>query len=632
MGKKKRTSRAEEKRAQALAQARLADSDRVETVQVMSLKDASQDLPALPALPPADRRWSLDALAWLGLGLVLLAFLIVKSFSFHWEVGDENIYLYMAWATVDHGAIPYRDYFFAHPPLHLLPGILLYSFVDITPFTARILPVGASLVSAMFLFLLARRRAGRLGAVVAAGLFLLAFDVLRASSHWTGINLSVMWLVIGLWALLRKRWLLSGLAFALGVCTGNYVLPGALMAGALALLDSRRAGLRFLLGFGVPWLLVQLAMAIAGGADYFQAVYGYHLAKPGKEGVSRDMIARVLLDNFALTLGALLGPLLAALDRWLGRGSGAPPPAAPGPLPGGWLLPRAWAWLRRALWEAEGGPARVGGLWALGYLLFILWLPRVFPFYFLLLFPGMALAGGWAAGRAARHLGGLVRAARTRGRAWWSAAIVLGALLVAVGAAYAVRSPVQRALLPRYVRGADVPMQWQDAPLPGLVNAAIRACCWDDVARARQEYGTLQEALYHESRFFQAATELGDYARAHSRPGELLFGDSSSAGLVALLAGRRLADDFADTNTLRFSSGTTSAAETIRRIDRPELRFVVVSGSPARGPGGEARVRYGMFASLPEFRRWLDAGFRVAHQVRDPAKGWFFLLERRPSG
>jgi len=630
MGKKKRTSRAEEKRAQAQAQARLSDSDRVETVQVMSLKDASRELPAPPAWPPAGRRRALDALAWLGLGLVVLFYLVMKSFSFHWEVGDENIYLYMAWATLDHGAIPYRDYFFAHPPLHLLPGVLLYAFVDITPLTARLLPVGASVVSAVFLFLLARPRAGRLGAVAAAALYLMAYDVLRASSHWTGINLSVMWLVVGLWALLGRRPLLSGAAFALGVCTGNYVLPGALMAGALALLLSRRAGLRFLLGFAVPWGLVQLAGLLAGGGDYWAAVYGYHLAKPGKEGVSRDMIARVLLDNFALTLGALLGPLLAWLSGHLEVERSAGGPAEP--LSGSWFVPRAWAWARRALWQAEGGPARVGGLWALGYLVFILWLPRVFPFYFLLLFPGMALAGGFAAGRLGVIVREIARGARRRGRAWRRALGLAGALLAGVGLAYAVRAPLQRALLPRYVRGADVPMQWQDAPLPGFLNAAIRACCWDDVARARQAYGTLQEALYHESRYFQAAPELGEYVRAHSRPDEELFGDSSSAGLVALLSGRRLADDFADTNTLRFRSGTTSAAETIRRLDRPSLRFVLVSGSFERGPDGAPRVRYGMFASLPEFRRWLDEGFRVAHQVRDPAKGWFFLLERRPSG
>jgi hypothetical protein len=618
MGKKKR-SRAEEKRAQARAAEPVTD----ERVTVQAL-DAALAVP--PA--PGPRRWPLELAAWAALGLVCAFFLTLKAYSLRWEVGDENIYLYMAWAFGDHGAWPYRDYFFAHPPLHLAPGMLLYSFAEVTPFTARLIPVAATLGSAVFVFLAARRRAGRLAAVLAAGLFLMAFDLLRASSHWTGINLSVLWLTAGLWALLGRRTLLAGVFFALGVCTGTYVLPGALMALALALLLSFRAGLRFLLGFGAPWLVLQIAAGVLGGADYWQAVYGYHLAKPAKEGVSRDMIARVLTDNFALALGGLLGPLVAWLEgrlgAWLGQGRQARPALARAG-----FLALGWAWLRRALWEDAGGLARVGALWAFGYLLFILMLPRVFPFYFLLMFPALALAGGFAWARWLAWLLGLTRQARARGPGWLRAAGVLVGLAGAVLAAYAARVPVQRALLPGYVRASDVPMRWHDAQLPSWLNAALRACCWEDVARARAEYGTLTEVLFHESRSFEAAEELAAHVRAHSRPDETLFGDSSSAGLVALLSGRRLQADFADTNTLRFSSGVASAEDTIRLVDRPSLRFVLVSGSLGKGSDGQPVPRYGMFASLPAFRRWLEDGWQVARVVRDRTKGTFFLLERK---
>ena len=58
----------------------------------------------------------LDVVSWVGLGFMLVFFWGLKSFSFQWEPGDEAIYLYMSWAALDHGAIPYKDYFFAHPP------------------------------------------------------------------------------------------------------------------------------------------------------------------------------------------------------------------------------------------------------------------------------------------------------------------------------------------------------------------------------------------------------------------------------------------------------------------------------------------------------------------------------------
>ena len=37
----------------------------------------------------------------------------------------ENIYFYDAW-LMSQGELPYRDFFFAHPPLGLIPGWLVF--------------------------------------------------------------------------------------------------------------------------------------------------------------------------------------------------------------------------------------------------------------------------------------------------------------------------------------------------------------------------------------------------------------------------------------------------------------------------------------------------------------------------
>jgi hypothetical protein len=565
-----------------------------------------------------------------GFGLLAMFFLVLKSYSLHWEVGDENIYLYMAWATLDHGALPYRDYFFAHPPLHLLPGLPVFGLLGFSPVTARLIPVGASLVSAVFVFLIGHRRFGRLGALAAVFGLLTAFSLLRASSHWTGINLAVMWSTVGLYFLFTRRAGWAGAMFALGVCTGNYVLPGAVMAGLLALLDSRRAGLRFLGGFIIPWAGVQVAGLALGGGQYIDGVYRYHFLKPDKPGVARDMFFRVSTDNFLLHLGVLLAPLLAWWDRWLARGSrvGIDPIAEPDPAVDG-LLARIWFGLRRALLQdGPRGLARIGALWTLGYLLFIATLPRVFPFYFLLMFPGMALATGFLAERVVRHGIGLAGRFRQRDESWWRSAGLIAGLLAFVVLAYLVRTPLQRGLLPNYVRSRPVPMVWSDSPLP--VNGLMRWCCWEETAEAYRGYGTVQEVLYHESRFFEAAEPLAEWVRRNTRPDQVLFGDSSVAGLVAVLSARRLAGDFADTNTLRFTSGVAAAGEVIAQIDRPDLAAVLVQGMPGRDRQGRTFWRYGKFASLPAFRSWLERSFQPVHQVRDRTKGVFLLLGRKP--
>ncbi len=587
--------------------------------------------PGSPSDGGARKIWP-DAVAWACFGLVGLFFLVLKSYSAHWQVGDENVYLYMAWAGLDHGALPYRDFFFAHPPLHLLPGLPVHGLLGFTPAAARVIPVGASLISALAVFLTARRHIGRVGAVAAVFALLTAFSLLRASSHWTGINLALMWTSLGLMFALRRKPVTAGVMFALGVCTGNYVLPGAVMGGLLAFLGSRRDGLRYSLGFAAPWAAIQVIGLLLGGGGYVDGVYRYHFLKSSKEGASRQMFYRVATDNFLLHLSGVLAPVLAWLERRLAPGSGASVPERGRPERDaqGWIQP-AWLWFRGVLLQdGPRGVARIGSLWALGYLLFIFTIPRVFPFYFLLAFPGLALATGALVDGLARHGIGLARRLYERDRPWRIAAAWVAGLLVFILVATLVRVPLQRGLLPTYIRPRPVPMTWRASALP--VDGLLRWCCWDDTAQARTAYGTVQEVLYHESRIFEQAEALAAWLEERARPGDTLFGDSSTAGLIALLSGVPLQADFADTNTLRFTSGISPPQEVIERLDTPALRFVLVQGRAVKDRRGRIRWRYRKFAALPAFRRWLDENFRIAHRVVDRTKGTFLILERTGSG
>ena len=566
-----------------------------------------------------------DLLAWGLFLLTVLFFLVLKSFSFHWQTGDENVYFYSAWVAAEYGVLPYADYFFSHPPFHLLPGILLFACAGFGPVTARLIPICATLVGAFFLFHLARKSFGRIGAVATVLFYLTSFSLLRASTHWTGINLSVMWIVIALWALFGKRPLLAGVCMAFGVCTGTYVLPGAIMAGLLAFLQSNRCGVRYWIGFVGLWGAVQLSCWWLGGEAYLDAVYRYHMLKPIKAGVSWSMSVRVFTDNFTLFLGTVLALILASLiSRETGPTTEPSPETKAGP-----LVLRLWSFFQaRLIQTPKICLARIGALWVLGYLLFIAMLPTVFPYYFLLLFPAMALCAGFVADSLISHGVMLAQGGRNRTKAWWDTATALGLIVVLIWGAYGVRQPVQRRLLPGYVRKVDVSMKWSGAPLPEGVNRLVRRVFWDDVAQAYQEYGTVQEVLYHESRYFEQAEKLAEYVRTHSQPEQTIFGDSSVAGLVALLADRRLAGDISDTNTMRFRSGITSANEMINTIDTSQLAFLVVSGKTYKDHGKE-KLRLSRFAGVPAFSNWIDRDFQVAFRIHDRTKGWFFLLEKK---
>ncbi len=240
---------------------------------------------------------SLDALL---LALLLLLFFILKSYGLGPAVSDENIYFYNA-TLMAQGYLPYRDFFFAHPPLHLLPGYLLFATVGFHLTAAKLLGAVAAATSGICVYLIALRAGGRLAAVVASVLFLFSYDTLRASSHWTGINWAVAWGSAGLLAAFRGRPGLAGVLLALGATTGIYVIPQAFMVAALlAIIDWKQAR-QLLAAFAVVFAGINAVALACGGTAFLDGVYRYHLLKTPTAGL--DLLGqswKLLFHNFFL--------------------------------------------------------------------------------------------------------------------------------------------------------------------------------------------------------------------------------------------------------------------------------------------------------------------------------------------
>ena len=84
--------------------------------------------PRRPAEPRAPRETPRARLVRAAPGaafvVVALFYAALRTYQFHLADSDENIYFYMASRTAFGGLLPYRDYFFAHPPLHLAFAVL----------------------------------------------------------------------------------------------------------------------------------------------------------------------------------------------------------------------------------------------------------------------------------------------------------------------------------------------------------------------------------------------------------------------------------------------------------------------------------------------------------------------------
>ncbi|MFH1531894.1 MAG: glycosyltransferase family 39 protein, partial [Pseudomonadota bacterium] len=248
---------------------------------------------------------------------VLVAYVAVKLEAAGLSAGDENIYFYDV-LLFTRGLLPYRDFFFAHPPLHVvLPGLLCM----VTGFSLpllKLLPLVASCVTGLAAWDTVRRSFGAVGAAAALVGWLFALEQLQASSNLTGVNLTVLFMALSLWCVVRHRPLAGGLLAGAAVSTGIYAAP--LLAAVPLVLAYRdpRGLLRFLAGSLGLALVTNLGFRALAGAGYWEQVYLFHTLKPvDPEQVKAGWLALRTVDwawlagPWAAVVigGALRGPL-----------------------------------------------------------------------------------------------------------------------------------------------------------------------------------------------------------------------------------------------------------------------------------------------------------------------------------
>ncbi|MCX7959236.1 MAG: glycosyltransferase family 39 protein, partial [Deltaproteobacteria bacterium] len=109
---------------------------------------------------------------------------LIKVFCIHFSTTDENIYFYMA-KRFSEGLMPYRDFFFAHPPVHLIIPAIVFKILGFSVVTAKLIPITASLISGVFLYRTLRLVSGVITGFAGLIYYMFSYQVLMASSDMT---------------------------------------------------------------------------------------------------------------------------------------------------------------------------------------------------------------------------------------------------------------------------------------------------------------------------------------------------------------------------------------------------------------------------------------------------------------
>ena len=488
----------------------------------------------------------------------LTIYLFLKSKCFHWYISDENIYYYMAW-DLGGSHLPYRDFFYANPPLLLLPlklgGVLSGWGVA----GLRAVPILCHILSgyAIFRILLPRLKHW---VWVPLCLCWLSYDSLRASTHATGISESLAFMGIALLLAYRNKPALAGLFLGLGLWTKTYAitgLPGLLVT--LWLIEPDRMKALRSAGWctGVTLLMVVLLVGFGtcvGGKAFWDMNVFYHLSKQPTEAGVAPVFGQVLVRNqgslYVLMITALLwlAGVLLNPEKKQASLQPSPPPQEPHQ-----DLRPEWRFII------------VGSVHFISVLFFLVLQRRIFDFYLLLFLPALGLLAGGFLGMAIEKWEKPQQETGkpARCRTWFIGYSILCLIFLA------------HPMIPRHYRlfMRELVTYWQ-----------------------------------HEER---NADELEKWRDTLSGENVVLAGDSGTAPLVALLSRQRLALGEADTNQMRFQGEYPSASVFIQELKDSGVHWLVVRG---RRTSRGRFIAGGMF-SLPEFKAYAQTGFSQVDRV-----------------
>lgn len=534
---------------------------------------------------------------------ITFIWLLLKSQALIASNTDENIYFYMAKLLGD-GKWPYADYFFAHPPLHVvLPGLFFSVFGFSLPL-AKLFPVLATLAAGLAIFALARRAFSPFAALLALITFLFASEVLKASSNMTGVNMTTMWLALGAWQSMKGHPLRAGALLGAAVTTGFYAMAPSLAIVATgfffcdpARLEIRRPGLRHGLRLVLAFTLVAGAINLVfwaiGGDTFLEGVYAYHQQKSFEDPDMVELFGGS--PGFPASLLHNLGVMVAGKDfmkevfyhphLWLAA------LALPIVVVASWLAAPERGRLHRLAFPTtlfrSGPDGRALVMWLVALSLFVQYgmFRELYSFYFVLIYPFLSVAAGYVVWRGLSLLvpetscPDLPRAAPPHRASRPLVAATLGLASVVTLGSHALVSDHEQLVFDDELEvvAARNDYAWTEPPVLPSLAGLTKLLFWEGHRfRGAIEPG-YRHYLWTKKRGFTVLDEVAAYIAAHSAPDEPLAGSSTLAPLVALFSDRRIAADEIDTNNKRFKTGLLSEPAYWDSICKDRVRFIVAA-------------------------------------------------------
>lgn len=392
------------------------------------------------------------------------------------QPGDENVYYYMG-RLVSEGKVLYRDFFFAHPPLQIYLLALIHKIFGFNIIVLKLIPLVSTLATGFFVFKIAKEKFGNLEAVISCLLFLFSYSVMFNSVFSFGIDIATTFLVIGVYFLWNNNKPgLAGIFLGLAAVTRLLTLVPIIIILMATLLSNKKIFLKLSSIFLIVFLVVNGSFILFLGDNYLIPVYKYHLLKSFDIGGNLKEYMDIVKLNWILFLSAAL-----------------------------------------LFFVKEKKHINIFVTISIIYLLLLTLLNKIFGFYFIVIFPFLAIIGGYSLVKITRKL--------NLSKKW---GILISIILLSIFA-------------------------W---------NLTADILFLEKIGFAG----------------FERNKDLIEFINSKSDKNTALFGDESIVPLLALKTNKKIALDFVDTNNQIFISGVKNLNNVLNDLKGKDVLFIARSG------------------------------------------------------
>lgn len=500
---------------------------------------------------------------------------LIKVFSIHPSTTDENIYFYMA-KRFSEGLIPYRDFFFAHPPIHLIIPAIIFKFTGFNLIVAKLIPITASLISGIYLYKFLKTLSGPVLGFAGVIYYLFSYQILMASSDMTGINLTIMFLSMSVYYLFTGREIISGILSALSISTGIYSTAFVVSTVFYLLISKELKRLmRYLISFIIPLLMIFGTFYIIAREDFVTQVFKYHIMKPDK--IQGQINPFTSLNPFIIIYSVLLNSINFLFQReFLKAIYFHSMLFIPFALSSIFYISYGIKDLlhrQRLNRPPYYSIYKAIGFSTLSFCTFIAEygsLKEVYDFYLVFLFYFMSIGASYTI----KYLSDLPN----KNSLFRSISITL-AVIALLWMYRPLSDYLDRPLFGEDIRkeGERIEYTYNQPHFPPAITEIARILYYKDHRIAGKTEPFYRHYIWNKNLSFEKAYEIASYVRSNTKEFETIAGASTIAPLIALLADRHIAAEEIDTNAKRFKSGLLSDEDFFRKVCSDNLKFLIIT-------------------------------------------------------